>query len=215
MTQNHTEAQILTELESIRTKRNTAMTIIEVSDIQKTLVSIKRQILCIKHQSKKIQLLNVFTELEHNVDKHIKATGKKTGIFCIGQKIDGDIYYKHIDVVPKASSYDYDDVFHVFKIAEIICNFQRASDQEIKKLVARSVASISNNENNEYETRYYVGDEIDQNIDEIHTIYHFTSNINPTPVPIKWIGIGKIIKLVIDPKLDKTCPLSLCKNVGI
>lgn len=212
------ESMILTELESVRMKRNTAMTIIESSDVQKTLVSIKRQILRIKHQSKKVQLLNVISELEDNVTKHIKTTGKKTGIFCIGQKIDGDIYYRYIDADPKVSSYDYDDVFHVFKIAAIICNFQTATSQEIQKLIKRSVDAVNQQvqeHQNDYDVRYFVGDEINQNIDLIRTIYHFTTSENPTNVPIKWIGIGKEIKLVIDHKFDRSSPLSLCKAVGI
>src|ERR1700689_5412400 len=83
----------LRELESLRMKRNTAMTIIETTDISKTLVSIRRQVSAIKHKSKRSQLMRVMKELESNI------TSKKIqrGIVCIGEKINGEIYFKYIE----------------------------------------------------------------------------------------------------------------------
>lgn len=213
---------LITELSEIRTKRNTALTIIEASDISKTLIGIKRQILCIKHKTKKVQLLNLFQELDINVKKHLNANNKNTGIFCIGHKIDNDIYYKYIDVDPKISSYDYDDVFNVFKISILMFNLQTITPHELKELIGRTDDKMNDNIHNkmseftdDYKYRYFMDKEIDIYMDVINTIYHVTPSINPIPVPIKWLASGKQIKLIIDPIFDKSCPFSVCGSIGI
>jgi hypothetical protein len=207
--------EIISEIESIRTKRNTAMTIIESSDIIKTINHIKKQIQCIKHQSKRGQLLQIYNILEKNVLMYIKATNKKTGIFCIGEKTDGQIYYKEINIVPPYSSYDYDDIFHTFKISQILFNFQIATDKEIKNLEERFYANENQDPAYHYGTKYWIGEQIDLNLNDIKTIYHITKTVNPTNVPHRWLG--KDIKIIFDyvSKGPVISPLSICQDIGI
>ena len=216
MEKSHNYVQILTELQSIRMKRNTAMTIIEASDILKTISHIKKQIQCIKHQSKRSQLLQVFNVLDKNISLHIKSGGKKTGIWCIGQLMDSEIYYKYIDVIPNVSSYDYDDVFHVFKITQILYNIQNASEPEILNLINRfKIDTLKDND--EYKKRYFIGDQIDENINQIKTLYHITTSKNSSLIPTRWLELDKSkqIKLIIDYTFDTSCPLSLCNAIAI
>jgi hypothetical protein len=218
MEKSHDYIQLLSELQSITMKRNTAMTIIESSDILKTITYIKKQIQCIKHQSKRSQLLQVYNVLDSNIMTHLKSGGKKIGIWCIGQLMDTTIYYKYINVNPPISSYDYDDIFNVFKITQILYNIQPASESEILNLISRFNTKYTSKEksiSDEYKSRYFIGNEIDENIDQIKTLYHITKSINSSPIPIIWLSKNKQIKLILDYTFDPSCPASMCNAIGI
>lgn len=201
---------IIQELESIITKRNTAMTIIESNDITKTLNHIKKQIMCIKHESKRGQLMYLYNILNKNVSLYVKLYNKKTGIFCIGELVDKQIYYKEINIIPPYSSYDYDDIFHTFKIAQILFNIQLATNQEIKKL--EDLFIVGNK--NYHDAKYFFDNQIDDNMDEIKIIYHITTTKELSNIPSRWFG-KKEIKLIVDHMFNSTSPLSMCTDIGI
>jgi hypothetical protein len=218
MEKSQNYAQLLTELQSMTMKRNTAMTIIEASDILKTITHIKKQIQCIKHQSKRSQLLQVYNVLDSNIMMHLKSGGKKTGIWCIGQLMDTTIYYKYIDAIPAISSYDYDDIFNVFKITQILYNIQIANEAEILNLINRFNTKYVSKEkiiSDEFKSRYFIGQQIDENIDQIKTLYYITKKNNASPIPIRWLEHNKKIKLILDYTFDPSCPASMCDAIGI
>lgn len=199
--------ETLRELESQKMKRNTAMTIIEASDMKKTIASIKRQISSIKHKSKRSQLMRVMKELETN----IMSLKIQQGIVCVGEKINGEIYFKYIKSIPRISSYDYDDIFNVYQICIILFNILPASKNEIESLKKR----IDNPNHNEYETRYFLNDEIDKNLPVIRTIYHVTKSTNYRNISLDWLDKDITIKLIVDHESDCSSLLSVCKAIGI
>ena len=229
--------EILRELEFITMKRNTAMTIIESSDLTKTLVSIKRQISAIKHQSKRSQLMRILSELE----KKVASLKIKTGIICTGQKVNGEIYFKYIDPPTSSqfsSTYCYDDIFNVYQISIILFDIKHASQKEITSLIKLVESDLNQPQSNkiydqtdyskynEYDgQKYYMNESIEKNIDKISVIYHITKSSKYRSIPLSWLTITaatisdkeqkKDVKLIVDYEFENTNPLSVCCGVGI
>src|SRR5207253_2250421 len=128
----------------------------------------------------------VIKELESNVNS-LKV---RTGIFCTGQQINGDIYFKYIKTEPMTSVYYYDDIFNVFQITCILFNLKSATKKEIESLIKQVESNpTKNSKKNKYlmnvntytytddyfdekQSRYFMNDEINKNIDYVSTIYH-------------------------------------------
>ncbi|VBB19013.1 hypothetical protein YASMINEVIRUS_1545 [Yasminevirus sp. GU-2018] len=209
------------DLASVTAKRNTALTVIEPKDVDKTLASIKKRVSAIKHDNKRSQLLFVVRHLE----RMIAESGVKTGIFCVAQKMNGDIYYKHIaftdGILPKESAYYYDDVFHILKIQEIVFDLKPASDKEMELLTKTVMVSTdtstgqSGQSSQHYTREFFVDNEITANLPHVRTIYHITKSDTPRIVPFEWLEAGCSVRMIVDRKFDDKSPLLVYKDVGL
>ena len=191
---------ILHELEGVRAKRNAALTIFGAEDLNRFVTSIKKQISCIKHESKRGQLLWVVKHLE----QQIKENSITTGICCVAAKVDGSLYFKHIPTKVWKNEYYYDDCFHLLKIQEVLLSIPRMMPKEIAEL-ERDIL-----ENGDY---YQLdATKIMSEADDIRTIYH--TIVENGHIPLEFLQYPVKLMELTQLNAAGTPILKLCKTIA-
>lgn len=190
----------LQELQNIRAKRNTALTIFEPKDMLKMISSIRKQVSCIKHDSKRGQLLWVVKHLEDKVKENTIVSG----ICCIAVRMDGSIYFKHLPATVWKSEYYYDDCFHLLRVQEVLLSIPRAMKKEIDDLDRDLLTSGESYQIDPTK----IGVELSS--DNIKIIYHIVLQNNHIPLEF----LSAPVKIIDGSLLGSTAILKSCKVVA-